>query len=171
MEYLIADKKKALTLYGMVMKHEGFSLDPYKLKYKKADGTEVQEGFFTGGVGHKMSAEDIKEFDPTWSKEKKEEYWLNKYREDLTQAQLDAAKVAKDYGFTPTKEQHNVLTSMRFQMGDKGLRKFKKFLTALAAGDKDTAAEEMLDSNWANQTEGRAKELSEIIRNDESSNG
>lgn len=169
MEYIVADKKKALTLFGMIMKHEGFSLDPYKLKYKQADGTEVQENFFAGGVGHKMSAEDIKEFNPNWNKSKKEEYWLNKYKEDLVQSQLDAAKVAKDYGFSPTPRQHDVLTSMRFQMGDAGLRKFQKFLGALAAGDKDVAADEMMKSRWANQTKGRAKELSEMIRHDDES--
>ena len=59
---------------------------------------------------------------------------------------------------------YTVILSMAFQMGGRGLRKFKKFLAAVEEGDWDTAAEEMLDSRWAKQTPKRCQELSAWMR-------
>lgn len=57
-----------------------------------------------------------------------------------------------------------VLINMCFNMGLPRLLGFKKFLQAMALGDYDTAANEMLDSLWAKQTKGRALELAQLIR-------
>lgn len=168
METIRADKKKEFSIPGLIMKHEGFSLDPYQLEYKKKDGTKVKEKFFTGGVGHKMSTEDIKEFDYNWTDAEKDKYWRRKFREDIIKAEADVEGLANEYGIDLTDTRRKVLTSMRFQMGDKGLRGFKGFLGGLRDNDKDKAADEMLDSSWANQTAERAKELSEMIRNESS---
>lgn len=58
----------------------------------------------------------------------------------------------------------DVLTNMAFQMGVRGLLKFKNCLRALEAEDYNKAADEMLDSRWAKQTPNRAEKLSDIIR-------
>jgi lysozyme len=55
------------------------------------------------------------------------------------------------------------LTLMAFQMGADGVSKFRRMLAALAAGDRVTAAEEALDSEWAEQTPARAKRVSRLI--------
>jgi len=60
-----------------------------------------------------------------------------------------------------------VLVEMCFQMGRAGVARFKRFLEAAQRKDWDAAALEMLDSTWAKQTPGRAKELSEIFRSGE----
>ena len=57
----------------------------------------------------------------------------------------------------------DVLVNMRFQLGAGGIRKFKKFLAAINAGEYLTAAREMLDSNWARQTPNRARRLVRIM--------
>lgn len=58
----------------------------------------------------------------------------------------------------------DVLTEMAFQLGLSGTYKFTKMWAALEEQDYVTAAAEMLDSKWAIQTPGRAKELSDIVR-------
>ena len=58
----------------------------------------------------------------------------------------------------------SVLMEMCYQLGVTGVSKFKKALKAMEDGDWEKAADEMLDSKWAKQTPGRAKEMSDIIR-------
>ena len=59
----------------------------------------------------------------------------------------------------------HVLISMVFQMGLAGVLKFHKMLVALERRDFDTAADEMLDSDWARvQTPARARKLAQMMR-------
>ena len=58
-----------------------------------------------------------------------------------------------------------VILNMCYQLGVTGVSKFRKAISALQEGDWDEAANEMLDSLWARQTANRAKELSNIVRN------
>ena len=58
-----------------------------------------------------------------------------------------------------------VVLNMCYQLGVTGVSKFRKAISALQEGDWDEAADEMLDSLWARQTPNRAKELSDIVRN------
>lgn len=61
----------------------------------------------------------------------------------------------------------DILTSMAYQMGVAGLADFHHCLAAVAAGDFDKAAEEMLDSTWANQTPERAQREAAVMRSGE----
>ena len=58
-----------------------------------------------------------------------------------------------------------VVLNMCYQLGVTGVSKFRKAISALQEGDWREAADEMLDSLWARQTPNRAKELSDIVRN------
>lgn len=60
-----------------------------------------------------------------------------------------------------------VLLDMLFNLGRPRLLKFKNMLAAIEEGDYDRAADEMLDSLWANQVGNRASELSEMMRTGE----
>jgi len=51
-----------------------------------------------------------------------------------------------------------------FWIGFPRLKKFKKMAAALAAGDYDTAADELLDSKLARDIPGRSERLAEVIR-------
>ena len=53
---------------------------------------------------------------------------------------------------------------MAFNLGVAGLLKFKKMIAALEKRDYDTAAIEMLDSQWAKQVGQRSQELSRQMR-------
>lgn len=60
-----------------------------------------------------------------------------------------------------------VLASMCFNLGFKGLLKFRRMLQALEDGDYEGAAEEMLCSLWARQVKGRAQRLAKMMRTGE----
>tara|TARA_R110002124_G_scaffold65862_6_gene180005 strand:+ start:801 stop:1220 length:420 start_codon:yes stop_codon:yes gene_type:complete len=51
-----------------------------------------------------------------------------------------------------------------FNMGLPRLLKFEKSLTAMSIGDYDRAADEFLDSRWANQVGARAITITDMIR-------
>lgn len=57
-----------------------------------------------------------------------------------------------------------VLVNMVFQLGLSGVSKFKKMMDALARGDYDEAADQMLDSKWHKQTPRRCEELATQMR-------
>ena len=56
------------------------------------------------------------------------------------------------------------LLNMAYQLGVNGLLKFKKALAAMEAGDFETAAVEVLDSEYAKQTPARAQRIAKLIR-------
>ena len=58
----------------------------------------------------------------------------------------------------------NALINMAFQLGISGLLNFTNMLSALERYDYNTAADEALDSLWAQQTPERAREVSSMIR-------
>jgi lysozyme len=59
----------------------------------------------------------------------------------------------------------NILVAMAFQMGVYGLLGFTNTLFLVHIGQYERAADEMLNSKWARQTPGRARRLSEMMRN------
>lgn len=58
----------------------------------------------------------------------------------------------------------DVLVNMAYQMGVKGLLKFKATLSAVQAGEWDHASAQMLSSAWASQTPKRAQHLAAQMR-------
>jgi lysozyme len=58
----------------------------------------------------------------------------------------------------------NVLIEMQFNMGANRLASFRKMWLALKDRDYNRAADEMLNSLWANQVGKRAKTLAERMR-------
>lgn len=69
-----------------------------------------------------------------------------------------SASVTKHYPWA-TEEVHAVLTNMTYQLGASGVSKFKLSLIYLEEQDYDTAAAELLNSRWADQTRNRASRL------------
>ena len=56
------------------------------------------------------------------------------------------------------------LVSMVFQMGERGVSKFRNMIKCIEMQSFDIAATEMLDSVWARQTPNRAKRLAEMMK-------
>ena len=59
------------------------------------------------------------------------------------------------------------MIDISFNLGQTLLRGFKKALDAMATEDYDRAADEFMDSRWAEQVKGRAPEVTEMIRTGE----
>lgn len=57
-----------------------------------------------------------------------------------------------------------ILSEMAYQLGFKGVLKFKKMWNALRDFDYETASKEMLDSKWHIQTPSRCEYLSKKMR-------
>jgi len=68
------------------------------------------------------------------------------------------------YFQTLTQPRQAVLLNMAFQMGTHGLMQFKNTLRLIENGDYSDAADNMLQSLWAQQTPNRANEMAEQMR-------
>jgi len=126
----------------MLKRHEGLRLKPYR----------DTVGKLTIGYGRNLEDDGI-------SLEEAELMLEN----DLDRA----VKAARDVvaGFDELDEvRQAVLVDMAFNLGRAGLASFQKMRAALALGDFERAAAEMLDSLWARQVGRRARELAEMMR-------
>jgi len=85
----------------------------------------------------------------------------------LTQDVAQAAKIAnrfvKNYDELPNPAKI-VLVDMSFNLGEGKLNEFKKLKAAIEKEDFDTAAKEMVNSNWFGQVGDRSKKLVRIMK-------
>ena len=139
------------TLKQRIMRHEGLCQKP---KYDA-------KGFYVIGYGHDIPRALVPHFSAGISN-------------STAGLMLDAdiakytAQALKAFPFLPEIQpaiRQEVVIEMVFQLGLHGVLGFHKMLAALMHDDYATAADEMLDSDWARvQTPARAKELAEIMR-------
>ena len=129
-------------LLHRIKEHEGFREKVYK----------CTEGFDTIGYGFAIK-------DLVLDEDIAEEILLRKVESLIS-------RVRKKFNWLDTVPPavQGVLVEMSYQMGLSGVSKFKKALHAMQMFQWNVAADELLDSRWANQTPNRAKELSDIIR-------
>jgi lysozyme len=114
----------------------------------------------TVGVGH-LCVEDFWED----GKEYEEKFLLTILEHDLKSAIKSAEELCskcpdlKDLA-------KEIIVEMIFQLGKTGVSKFRNMWKALKQSPPQygVAASEMLDSRWAKQTPGRAKEMSDHMR-------
>lgn len=85
------------------------------------------------------------------------EYWCRKILE-ARHKQIAAGPYGDTYQGM-TSERKKIILNMAYQIGIGGLYRFKKMWAALEARDYQTAAKEMKDSVWYNQTKKRASRL------------
>jgi lysozyme len=131
-----------------IKQHEGFNNRVYKDSLGKR----------TIGYGHLVL--------PTDSFKDGEYYEtsvLNDLFEQDFQNALDQAQQLLD-GYNLPDKAIGVVVEMIFQLGMGGVSKFKMMLTALMAQDYDNAANQMLRSEWHEQSPKRCEELSNIMR-------
>ena len=89
------------------------------------------------------------------------------FKSDISKAIAIARKVVHDFDTQPDNVQI-ILCSLAFQLGEKGLRSFKKMLAAIEERDYLKAASELKDSKLAReQTSSRAhREAMKLLRAD-----
>lgn len=129
------------TLLEQIKRHEGFRSTVYK----------CTAGRNTVGYGRNL--------DDCGINEDEAEFLLvndiNRCRQELSHL---------DWFILQPKVIQSVLINMAFQLGIKGISKFRGMIQALSVRNYPDAAKCMLDSLWAKQTPNRAQELAEIIR-------
>jgi lysozyme len=82
---------------------------------------------------------------------------------DIDDAERDARSLVLTFDeLSPARQA--VLVNLAFNLGRTRLAGFRHFLTAVAAGDWETAAREMLDSDWAHEVHDRADRLAGHMR-------
>lgn len=119
----------------------------------------------TVGIGHLLrphEVDDIYKRQPLSMDEIEELFDI-----DLNRAAAGADALVEE--FCPDtklpKVVEEVIVEMVFQLGQKGVSRFKKMWAALADKDFVTAAAEMKDSRWHEQTPVRCQELASLVEN------
>lgn len=122
-------------------------------------------GYPTFGVGH-LILESDEEFGKPVGTPVSEERVRECFDRDIETAirECYALYGEGDFGDFP-EEVQQILVNMMFNMGRPRLSGFKNFNAALAEGNWDRAADEMVDSRWYRQVGKRAERLEERMRN------
>ncbi len=86
---------------------------------------------------------------------------------DIHNVMAQCGKKFESWWFTVNDIRRQVLINMVFNMGMPRVLKFKKMIKALKKEDWNEASIQMLDSKWARQVKGRAKELAKRMKTGE----
>jgi len=138
-----------MMLEKRIMDHEGFR----KKIYKDSLGKK------TIGYGHLVTKKDNFKEGIEYTKTE----LLNLFHKDLEKAREGANQLVGHIRELHI-EAKNCIIEMVFQLGTRGVRKFKKLLLALEEKDYFEAHVQMLDSRWSKQTPKRCSELAEIMK-------
>ena len=131
------------NLIHRIKKNEGYSDKPYK----------DQLGNYTIGYGHLIKKNENKFFTKRFDKK----YFENIFILDFNRALIDYNTIL--YNRSHQNQEKELLIEMIFQLGIKGVLKFKKTLFYLNRKQKYMASLEMLDSLWYKQTPHRVINL------------
>ena len=132
-------------LANLLIMHEGLRLTPYR----------CTAGKLTIGVGRNLEDKGIS---------RNEAFYL--LHNDLQECERDLRRIFPNWD-SLSDVRKACLIDMRFNLGYRGFRSFKRFITAVREGDYERASKEMLDSRWASQVKHRAIDLSQMMLNDE----
>ena len=126
-----------------IKRNEGYSNKPYK----------DQLNFYTIGYGHLIRQSEKFYFNKSFEKK----HFENVFNSDFERAAKEYKK--KFFKKNHTRSEKELLIEMVFQLGSKGVFKFRKMLFFLNKKQKYMASLEMLDSLWYLQTPERVKNL------------
>ena len=131
------------NLKKRIKRNEGYSNKPYK----------DQLNFYTVGYGHLIRKSEKFYFNKSFKK---------KHFEDVFNSDFEKAVEEYKKNFfknNHTQSEKELLIEMVYQLGPKGVVKFRKMLFFLNKKQKYMASLEMLDSLWYLQTPERVKNL------------
>ncbi len=131
--------------------NEGFSTKPYK----------DQLGHITIGYGHLVLSNEKK----LLAKKVKKKELENLFQEDFKKALKNFNTHLKV--FSSNKKEAELLIEMVFQIGIKGVLKFKNLLSYMKNKKTHLVCFEMMDSLWYKQTPNRVKKLINVFLKNE----
>ena len=126
-----------MNIRDQLIRDEGIRLKAYR----------DTQGLLTIGVGRNLDAVGLYPDEV--------DYLLDN---DLRRVQ-EQVLIALPWTVSLDEARFGVLLNMCFNLGLRGLLKFREMLSAVETGDWTTAAVEMLDSDWAGQVGQRAERL------------
>lgn len=127
----------------MLRIHEGLRLKPY----------EDTTGHLTIGYGRNLDSNGISE--------EEAEYLFNN---DVDRVDAELTQTFEWYNSLSI-DRKAVIIDMTFNLGIRGLSRFKKTISYIESKDYESASIEMLDSLWAKQVGQRAIKLSQMMKN------
>ena len=134
-----------------IKKNEGYSTLPYK----------DQLGFLTIGFGHLILNHEKRLIEKKITKEELEKI----FNKDFDNARTNFNKHLKP--ITSNKKESELLIEMIFQIGIRGVLRFKKLLYHIKKGNKYLVCFEMMNSLWYKQTPNRVRALiGEFLKNE-----
>jgi len=134
---------------------EGFRADPYY----------CSEGYVTIGIGWKIGGKYQPLEDFKWM-QISEDAALAQCKSMANEIALNLHCIIESWQELSDVRQV-VLISMAYQMGLAGLMKFKKMISAIEASDFVEAAQEGMNSRWANQAYARANRHMRMMLTDD----
>ena len=118
-------------------------------------------GYPTFGIGHLITENDPEHGEPDGTEIS--EHGVNEvFETDVAKFVSEAKILFPDLDDLPEVAQQ-VIVNMAFNMGRPRLSKFKNFIAGVNDRDWVRAAEEMMDSRWADQVGARAVRLRNLI--------
>lgn len=118
-------------------------------------------GYPTFGIGHLITEDDPEHGEPDGT-EISEDRVNEVFESDVAKFVSEAKILFSDLDELPDVAQQ-VIVNMAFNMGRPRLSKFKNFIAGVNDNDWVRAAEEMMDSRWADQVGARATRLRNLI--------
>jgi len=118
-------------------------------------------GYPTFGIGHLITENDPEHGEPDGT-EISEDRVNEVFKSDVATFVSEAKILFPDLDDLPEIAQQ-VIVNMAFNMGRPRLSKFKNFIAGVNDRDWVRAAEEMMDSRWADQVGARATRLRNLI--------
>ena len=118
-------------------------------------------GYPTFGIGHLITEDDPEHGEPDGT-EISEDRVNEVFESDVATFVSEAKILFPDLDELPDVAQQ-VIVNMAFNMGRPRLSKFKNFIAGVNDRDWVRAAEEMMDSRWADQVGARATRLRNLI--------
>jgi lysozyme len=118
-------------------------------------------GYPTFGIGHLITENDPEHGEPDGT-EISEDRVNEVFETDVAKFVSEAKILFPDLDDLPEVAQQ-VIVNMAFNMGRPRLSKFKNFIAGVNDRDWVRAAEEMMDSRWADQVGARAVRLRNLI--------
>jgi len=134
-------------LFQQLRLHEGVEKFPY----------QCTAGYLTIGVGRNIEERGLSDDEIDFILDNDIKIVMNEVSDTF------------DWFFDITEIRQRVVADMIFNMGLPRFKQFKKMIAALEDGAWSEAADQMLDSKWADQTGARADRLSLMMRDDEDS--
>jgi len=172
----VPERYKVLNKYAKPVKNVSkpkINQEPIKINesnilnhLKKREGEknytyEDSRGYLTGGVGHKLTEDEIKKYPLDKAIPESQ---INKWLAQDSRKAIEAAKKqAKELKISDPKF-IEALTSVNFQLGTAWNTKHKKTWALMKEGAYDKAADEAADSLWYKQTPVRVKDLQKALK-------